>query len=149
MWCSHKFNSAGLRYEIGVAIQSGDIAWIHGPFPCGNYADLTIYRNDLKSLLEDGERVEADMGYRGEMSIRTPDDFFGIQEWKWQKGRVRARHENVNSRFKKWNILKNVFRHALPKHSQVFKAIAAITQLEITNSGIIYPVAYKIVCPGT
>ena len=40
--------------------------WINGPFPCGQYPDIKIFRQDLKFELEDGEMVEADLGYRGE-----------------------------------------------------------------------------------
>ena len=42
-WYSHKFNGPGLRYEVGIAIQSGDIVWVHGPFPPGRFPDLTIF----------------------------------------------------------------------------------------------------------
>jgi hypothetical protein len=35
-WYSHKFKCACLRYEIGICIQTGEIALlINGPFPCG------------------------------------------------------------------------------------------------------------------
>jgi len=34
---SHKFNHAGLRYEIGICIVTGWIVWINGPFPCGPF----------------------------------------------------------------------------------------------------------------
>ena len=33
-WFSHKFRAAGVRYEIGVSVEKGDIVWLHGPFPC-------------------------------------------------------------------------------------------------------------------
>ena len=32
---SHKYNHAGVRYEIGICIKTGWIVWINGPFPCG------------------------------------------------------------------------------------------------------------------
>ena len=40
---SHKFAKAGLRYEVGVFIQTGLIAWINGPFAAGKYNDITIF----------------------------------------------------------------------------------------------------------
>ena len=40
--------------------------WIHGPFPPGDWNDLTIFRDGLKHLLQNGERVEADDGYKAE-----------------------------------------------------------------------------------
>jgi hypothetical protein len=42
-WYSQKFKSAGVHYEVTISIQSGDIVWIHGPFPCGKFPDLTIF----------------------------------------------------------------------------------------------------------
>ena len=42
-WYSHKFKKPGVRYEVGVAIKSGDIVWINGPYPCGAYADIKIF----------------------------------------------------------------------------------------------------------
>ena len=62
-WHSHKFEGPGLRYEIGVPIASGEIVWTHGPFPCGSFPDLKIFRMGMKSALTRGERVVADAGY--------------------------------------------------------------------------------------
>jgi hypothetical protein len=63
---SHKFKKSGLRYEIAISIQAGDIVWVNGPFPCGEWPDIKIFRKDLKGMLQFGEAVEADDGYRGE-----------------------------------------------------------------------------------
>jgi hypothetical protein len=63
---SHKFNASGLRYEVGIAIQTGHILWVNGPFPCGEYPDIKIFCLGLKKKLEYcKEKVEADDGYRG------------------------------------------------------------------------------------
>ena len=66
IWRSHKFNGPGLRYEVAVCIQTGDIVWINGPFPCGRYPDLNIFCLGLKHMLLEWEMVEADGGYRDE-----------------------------------------------------------------------------------
>jgi len=42
-WFSHKFKGPGVRYEVGLCIRTGDIVWINGPFPCGQYPDITIF----------------------------------------------------------------------------------------------------------
>ena len=63
---SFKFKKSALRYEVGVCIKNGFIVWIHGPFPCGQYNDITIFRHLLLSCLDYGERVECDDGYWGE-----------------------------------------------------------------------------------
>ena len=45
---------------------TGHIVWLMGPFPAGDWNDITIFRFALKHMLEEHERVEADDGYRGE-----------------------------------------------------------------------------------
>ena len=61
---SHKFHGPGLRYEMGVAIDSGYIVWLHGPLPCGNHSHGCIFNVGLKKQLRGGENVVADGGYR-------------------------------------------------------------------------------------
>jgi hypothetical protein len=39
--------------------------WINGPFEPGILNDVSIFQSCLLVMLEDGERVEADDGYRG------------------------------------------------------------------------------------
>lgn len=33
---SHKFKEPGLMYDIGLTIETEQIVWAHGPFPCVN-----------------------------------------------------------------------------------------------------------------
>jgi hypothetical protein len=42
-WFSHKFKGPGVQYKVALNIMMGDIVWINGPFPCGCYADITIF----------------------------------------------------------------------------------------------------------
>lgn len=136
-WYSHKFKAPGLRYEVGVCIRTGHIVWIHGPFPCGKWSDLKIFRQGLKNMLQQGEKVQADGGYRGESNhIVTPT---GVND---MGQKVRARHETVNRRFKQFNILQRVFRHELVKHQAVFLACAVITQLALESGEPLYGVNY-------
>ena len=62
-WKSFKFNGPGVCYEVALCICTGDIVWINGPFPCGQWPDLKIVRHALMGVLLDGEKAEADMGY--------------------------------------------------------------------------------------
>lgn len=73
-WFSFKFKSVGLRYEVGLILETGDIAWVNGPFPAGSCIDLTIFRSSLKGSLDRDERVIADKGYR-DSSCYTPPGF--------------------------------------------------------------------------
>jgi hypothetical protein len=133
-WFSPKFRGPGLRYEIALCIRTGDIVWSNGPFPCGRYPDIKIFRRDLIFELEDGE-VEADLGYRGETQyVKTPQPGNDVQ------ARVQEQHETVNKCFKQWNCLSRVFRHQLERHQVVFGAVAVITQLALENGEPLFDV---------
>lgn len=43
IWWSEKSNGPGLQYVLGVGIRTGDLVWVHSPFPCEQYNDLTIF----------------------------------------------------------------------------------------------------------
>jgi len=141
---SHKFKSAGLRYEVGLNIRTGDIVWIHGPFRCG-MTDIQISRHAIVNALEEGEMLEADLGYLGEHAkIRTPSALHvRSEEEKAMKSLVRSRHETVNERMKNFEALTGLFRHDLRKHSSIFRAIAVITQLSIETGGPLFMVDYR------
>eukprot|EP00804_Cyclotella_cryptica_P002914 CCRYP_013277-RA/>CCRYP_013277-RA protein AED:0.19 eAED:0.16 QI:0/0/0/1/1/1/2/0/211 len=57
----HKFNSNGLKYELGVCIQTGNIVWINGPFRT-DFHDVDICRQSLIGALDEDKVVEADGG---------------------------------------------------------------------------------------
>ena len=143
MWYSHKFKGAGVRYELGVAIYSGDIVWINGPYEC-SVNDLTIFRDALMFYLDKDERVEADKGYRGvdPEFAKTPAGLTRGKEKKLQST-VRSRHETVNKRLKQFGILSGVYRHDLFNHNFVFRAVAVITQLVFESGQPVFSVEYK------
>ena len=145
---SHKFNGPGLRYEVAIAIQTGDIVHVNGPFPCGRYQDITIFRFKLKEKMRLGhELAEADKGYRGEpLLIELPDmDVGGGAAQISAKNKARGRHETCNKRFKQWKCLSDRFRHSEEDHGYVFHAIAALTQMDIRTGNSLYDVDYKTV----
>jgi hypothetical protein len=131
-----KFNHSGLKYEVGVSIETGYIVWINGPFRCGQN-DITISRTALIGALdvEEEEMAVADSGYKGEVHhIRTPN--VGTAEERQMQDLARARHETVNCRLKIFNVLgAGYFRHDLTFHSSCFRAVAVITQLTFENGG--------------
>ena len=59
---SQKFKGPGLRYELGVAVKTGAIVWLHGPFPAGMYNDCLLFQRCLATFLDLYERVECDDG---------------------------------------------------------------------------------------
>jgi hypothetical protein len=139
-WFSHKFNGPGVRYEIAVCIQTGDIVWIYGPFACGRWPDMKIFKSKLINKLLPGEKVEADMGYNGD-KVRKPNDYFSHNEKKAKK-RARARHETVNRRLKQWGCLNQKWRHGRQKHELAFAAVAACTQLCFDVGEVPFQCAY-------
>jgi hypothetical protein len=136
-WKSPKLEGSAIKYEVAVSIYSGDIVWIHGPYK-GSKNDVAVFNDALKDMLEEGEMVEADKGYKY-VSIdkrRTPKDCESFFEWV-EKSDVRARQEHVNHRFKVFGILKQEFRkHDLTVHGQIFKAIAGMVQYEISRGRV-------------
>jgi hypothetical protein len=146
-WWSHKFNGPGLRYEIGVCIQTGWIVWVNGPFPCGSFPDLKIAKQNLFHELDRGEKVICDRGYklggryvdfpryrRGSVLARLPINRM--------KTKVRARHETCNKRLKQFGVLEKRFRHRLELHSTYFNAVTNITQIAIQRGEPLFQVFY-------
>ena len=98
----HKLKGSGLRYEVGLSIQKGDICWIFGPFKCGQFTDLMIFRMGLKKELGRGEKVIADGIYGAEapLKVRATGTFFSKPQNQAMEKRVRAWHEHCNRRMK-------------------------------------------------
>ena len=140
-WFSHKINSAGLRYEIAICIQTGEPVWINGPFPCGDWPDLRIARNALVDALDAGEYYLADGGYKdGNQYSVTPTGLHNFDDR--QKAVMRARHESLNKCYKDWGALSQVYRHDRVSHSKVFRAVANIVQVTIMNGEPLFEVEY-------
>eukprot|EP00171_Calliarthron_tuberculosum_P005014 IDg5014t1 len=68
-WYSHKFEGPGIRYEVGVAIETGTLVWAHRPFPAGRYPDLKIFRLGMKNSSYEDEKVIADGTYRDDACV--------------------------------------------------------------------------------
>ena len=77
---SHKFAKAGLRYEVGVCIQTGLIVWINGPLAAGKYNNITIFRSKMIYELLDWEMVEVDQGYVGQLNKIRVKYELGVSE---------------------------------------------------------------------
>lgn len=128
-WYSHKFKGPGLRYELGVSVSTGRIVWAHGPFPCGSFSDLTIFKIAMKKALEHDEFVIADGGYRDEKCLKRGS----TDELSRKFSVIRARHETVNRRLKQFSVLSSRFRHPLSRHSVCFHAVCNLTALMIEH----------------
>ena len=103
-WYSHKFHKAGLRYEVGICIETGEIVWVFGGYACGDWPDIEIARRGILNLIGRDEKVIADSGYRGDDRIfhKTGDNTSFTAR---TRSLVRARHETVNDRLKAYAVL--------------------------------------------
>ena len=141
-----KFRGSGLRYEVGLNIQTGDICWTYGPHPPGIFNDLQIFRMALKKELQRGEKVQADKIYGSDAPhfVKAPGTIHSSRDPTIiaMEKKVRSRHEHVNKRFKQWSILKNVYRHDIMYHGDVFHAFACMTQNAIENGERLNQVQY-------
>ena len=140
-WYSFKFRSGALLSKVVVCILTGDICWVNGPFKCGHYNDLTIFRKNLKNKLMPNEQVECDGGYRGDEKCCAPMQCGGPAEYE-KKKEAGGRHKTINGRLKTWGILNSTYRHRLEMHGHAFMAIAVLTQLSIERGHRPYQVTY-------
>ena len=136
---SHKLNRPGLRYEVAVSIAKCYIVHINGPFLCGEWSDLRIARSFLHSRLLPHEYYLADSGYRcGNGPAITRHELPPNERRLY--GKLMARHETVNRRFKEFAILREKYRHEEAKHDEVFRCIAVLIQIDIASGSISFQV---------
>ena len=133
-WYSHKLQGPGLTYEIAVAIRSGDIVWAYGGYPAGEYPDDVMACEAFVNVIdrELGEHVIADDKYNHLPFFLCPvKDSFTERDLIMR--RILARHENVNSRVRRFRILRDYYIGNLKFHPTIFKAIVNLCQVEIDN----------------
>lgn len=128
-WFSNKLRSAGLRYEIGLNVETGDIVWADGGYPCGECSNLQLARKKFVKSVGAGEKTMATKGYKDETYFITANE-----ENRTLHKLVMSRHESVKTRLKHFRILKDAYRHSLDKHQMVFRAVVNLTQLMLENS---------------
>jgi len=140
---SYKSRSSGLRYEVGLCIRTGDIVWVIGPFPPGDWVDVEIFRFALQYMLDENERVEADDGYIGEdpRLVKVPASVWHDKEMAPVRGRVRHWQETANKRLKQFNVLAAKFYHDIEFHRPCFMSCTVLTQLCINNNHPLFETA--------
>jgi hypothetical protein len=105
-YSSHKFNKAGINYELGIAIASGKLIWMKGPYKAGKN-DLQIFTGaGLKArLLQLKKKAIGDGGYSGHQeAISSPNTHDSCQV-KLFKSRALKRREGSNGMTKSFQIL--------------------------------------------
>ena len=140
-WYSKKFNGPGIRYEVALAILTGDIVWVNGPYACGLWSDWKIFKEGgLASNLEPNKRVEADDGYQnGDPElVKSKSGIF--HENGGIRNTMRARHETANKRLKQFGALSSKFRHGVSNHGIAFDAVAVLVQLSFNRGETLFQI---------
>ncbi|KAG7342239.1 DDE superfamily endonuclease [Nitzschia inconspicua] len=131
---SHKYNKAGVNYELGVAIAYPRLVWMNGPFRAGK-SDVKIFREKgLKERLQSiGKKAIGDRGYSGhpnECSTYNAHDCRGVRKFK---SRALKRHETFNNMTKRFDCLSGRFRHGVDQFGTCFEAICVICQYQLED----------------
>ncbi|XP_037047178.1 uncharacterized protein LOC119081971 [Bradysia coprophila] len=137
-WYSHKLKAPGLRYEIGISIQTGHIVWKNTGYPCGDSSETALARESYTLCVEPGEKTFAKKSYRNEQFFILPNP-----NNKTEHERIMARHLELTQRLKRFASLKQPFRHDLEKHTTVFNAVINVIQLMLENGDPLRDVDYS------
>ena len=103
---------------------------------------MKIFRHRLLHKIPAGERVEADDGYRGAPDKVRTAGMVVSQADKRAKDRARKHHETVNSCFKNWGCMAQVFRHGQDRHGEHFGAVAVCTQIALEQGEPLFDTTY-------
>lgn len=143
---SGKDKDYAYKYQVWSCFPSGRIIGIHGPFTAA-YPDIHIYKATIAKELMEDEKVLADKAYQGIPSTITPiknprktktnpdppDLPLPIKRYNMLV-RVRRVHvERVFARMKRFEILKQHFRHPIEKHYFIMGAIAKMINIELQS----------------
>ena len=157
MHYSHKFNGAGVGYELGIAIYSSRLVWIAGPFPASRH-DLTIFRGgrpdeepkDPEALIfkiPEGKKgigdsaYTAEAGLGGKMVVSRQEDSVALKIFK---ARAKARHETFNGRLKAFRVLDIPYRHRQLLHVSVFEAVCVLVQYDLEWGHPLFDMLHQI-----
>ncbi|KAG4076206.1 hypothetical protein HA402_014755 [Bradysia odoriphaga] len=137
-WYSHKLKAPGLRYEIGLSIQTGHIVWKNTGYPCGDSSEIALARESYTLCVEPGEKTFAKKAYRNKQFFILPN-----QSNKTEHESIMARHLQLTQRLRRFSSLKQPFRHDLEKHTTVFNAVINVVQLMLENGDPFRDVDYS------
>jgi hypothetical protein len=119
---SQCFGGPALRYEVSLSSRKGDVVMYAGPFECGSWPAVKIFREGLKKMLGPCEKVMAeDVGYAVDQTVLKADNF------------TRARILAFDKRMQSWGVLTQVFHHCIKKHHIAFRAVLVVEQFRTSN----------------
>lgn len=128
-----------MRYEISLSLSSKNILSANGPFPCGKYPDISIFKSGLKLHFLNYEMVLTDAGYMDERHLCNPAD-----ENEEIHRRALGRHETVNRIFKQFAELTVPFRYNLIMLSTYLMAIVNIVHAILASERAVFNARQKL-----
>jgi hypothetical protein len=138
---SHKYNKAGLNYELGISLWQSRLVWMKGPTKAGGN-DLQVFLEEgLKAKLKaTGKKGIGDGGYRGHPGEMSTPNSHDSKEANKFKSRASKRHEKFNGMTKNFDCLSGRFRHSVDRFKSCFEAVCVICQYQMENGSPLYDI---------
>lgn len=138
---SHKYNKAGLCYELAMSLKESRLIWMNGPFKAGE-SDLQIFRNQgLRDKLRSmGKKGIADGGYHAEEDfdvLSCPNNIDSAVVKKFKR-RALKRQEKFNGMTKAFECLSSRFDHPIQRFAPCFEAVSVICQYQMRYGTPLY-----------
>jgi hypothetical protein len=125
----------GLKYEIGVCIQTRQPCWVSDAFSAKDADSVVVRSSGLLDHLLPGELVLADKGYVGAapqvMAPFRPARNAAQEEFNHAIKTHRYIIENLIGRIKVFGFASQRWRHNILLHEMCFKTVAHLVALDI------------------
>lgn len=122
-WYQHRAEGSGMRYEVSISV-CGSIVCVNGPFKCGSFLDIKMFKEGMSLHLDGKEMVVADNG-NSEPRFLLANDLKDTDLVRHQC--IRARHKTMNERLTYFSVLSSQFRHRVDFHMISFHAVSQVT----------------------
>ena len=129
---SHKYNKAGLCYELGISLSESKLVWMNGKFKAGR-SDNSIFQKEglMQKLVSIGKRAIGDGNYVGNPKVISTPNNHDSTPVKLFKSRALKRHEKFNGMIKHFDCLIGRFRHSAARFEDCVEAVCVICQYKL------------------
>jgi DDE superfamily endonuclease len=136
---SQKKNRAAVKYLVALAIFSPHVVFINGPFPAGQFNDITAFRSHLKDKIKKGKKVIVDSGFPPNRQSTTeldmlvlPRQGYSSKDFVNFKSHACSQQEQFNSRLKFYDCLGGLFCHGSTSTSTPLRLSALLCNMPWT-----------------
>ena len=146
---SHKYNKAGMGYELGIHLWKSQLIWMNGPHKAGKNDGWVLQNNGLlEKLRQVNKKAIGDLGYRGSQDAVSVPNPYDSRPVKVFKSRACLRHETFNGIIKEFDCLKGRFRHSTTKFAVCFEAVCVLCQYKLEYDRPLFDVLVEDVFAG-